>query len=174
MVGVLTEYWNYRGDLEIWRKLLCLPQRKGRESTAQRVRAQRRLSPEDVAQLAAERQAGAEINELAEQFGVHRATVIHHLRRAEVDARRYAGRTLSPERIQAAGELYAAGASLVEVGERLDVDRRYLRRVLPDAGFLLRPPGRKPREGKVTTSHLHRREDLCVFSGRREPASEVR
>jgi transposase-like protein len=109
-----------------------------------RVKARRQLSPEDVARLVAEREAGAEINNLAEQFGVHRATVINQLQRAGVDGRRHAGRTLSPLDLQRAGQLYASGRSLIEVGERFNVDRRYLRRELPEAGFDLRRAGRQP------------------------------
>ena len=106
-------------------------------------RSQRRLGPDEVAALAEARQEGAEINELAERFGVHRATVIAHLERAGVAGRRRQGRTLSPEQVQEAGQLYVSGLSLIEVGERFDVDRRYLRRALPSAGFALRPPGRR-------------------------------
>lgn len=107
-------------------------------------RAQRRLGPDEAAALAQARQEGAEINDLAERFGVHRATVMAHLQRAGVPGRRRQGRTLSPELVQAAGRLYASGSSLIEVSERFDVDRRYLRRALPSAGFPLRPPGRQP------------------------------
>ncbi len=101
------------------------------------------LSPEQVDALVAAREAGAEINHLAAEFGVHRATVINHLNRAGVPGRKRQGRTLSPDQVRAAGELYASGVSLIEVGERFDVDRRYLRKVLPVAGFELRSPGRQ-------------------------------
>lgn len=104
---------------------------------------QQRLAPAEVEELAALRRAGAEINDLAERFGVHRSTVMSHLSRAAVPQRRRQGRTLTPEQIQSAGRLYASGLSLVEVGERFNVDKRYLRRVLPEAGFTLRPPGRQ-------------------------------
>jgi hypothetical protein len=147
MVGVLTEYWNYRGDLERVRSLLNLPQRM-EAPAASPVRRQRRLDREQVAQMAAERRAGAEIDDLAESFGVHRATVINHLHRAGVEGHRYTGRTLSPVQIHDAGELYGSGLSLVEVGAEFDVDRRYLRRVLPAAGFRLRPAGRQARGWK--------------------------
>ena len=104
---------------------------------------QQRLTPTQVEELAALRQAGAEINELAERFGVHRSTVMSHLNRASVPQRRRQGRTLTPDQVQSAGRLYASGVSLVEVGERFNVDRRYLRNALPAAGFVLRPPGRQ-------------------------------
>lgn len=106
-------------------------------------RRMRRLTVEQAAQLAEEREAGAEINELAEQFGVDRTTVINHLHRAGVSGRRRQGRTLSPDRIRTAGELYASGVNLLDVAARFSVDRRYLRTALPKAGFALRPPGRQ-------------------------------
>jgi hypothetical protein len=148
MVGVLTEYWNYRGDLEKWRRLLCLPQREDGKAPGQWVRAQRRLSPEDVALLVAERRTGTEIQYLAEKFGVDRATVNNHLRRAGVERRKNTGRSLGAEQVRLAGELYETGVSLLKVGEHFNVDRRYLRRTLPAAGFRLRPPGRPARAAR--------------------------
>ena len=99
------------------------------------------LTPEHLDQLVAARLAGAQINELARQFNQHRATIIKHLNDAGVPHRARRGRELSPERLEAAGLLYASGLSLLEVGERFDVDRRYLRQALPAAGFALRPSG---------------------------------
>jgi hypothetical protein len=145
MVGVLTRYWNFGRDLETLRNLLRLPQRPGDGSPAQRVKTQRQLTSDEAMRLAVRRRSGAEINHLADESGVHRATVINHLRRAGVEGRRNAGRALSPRDLQRAGQLYASGRSLIEVGERFNVDRRYLRRVLPEAGFTLRRPGRQPR-----------------------------
>lgn len=107
----------------------------------------RRLTEVQVRELAEAREAGMEINDLAERFGIDRSTVITHLRRAGVPGRKRQGRSLDPCGLLAAGELYAQGASLVEVGVAFDVDRRYLRKVLPEAGFALRPAGRQPGRG---------------------------
>lgn len=101
------------------------------------------------------RETGSEINELAEHFGIHRATVINHLNCQGVEGRRRQGRALSDEQLEQAGEFYARGHSLIETGERFDVDRRYLRTALPAAGFELRRPGRRkapfaPSEGGST------------------------
>lgn len=85
-----------------------------------------RLSAEQVTQLAADREAGAEINDLAERYGIDRSTVIAHLHRAGVPGRRRQGRTLGAERIQEAGSLYASGVNLLDVAAQFDVDRRYL------------------------------------------------
>ena len=103
----------------------------------------RRLSDDQAAQLAADREAGTEIKDLAKRYNIDRSTVINHLHRAGVPSRRRQGRTLSPDQLQAAGELYASGLNLIEVGGRFDVDRRYLGKALPAAGFQLRPPGRQ-------------------------------
>lgn len=105
-------------------------------------RRQHRLGPDQIAELVQVRKDGAEINDLATRFGIHRATVINHLNQAGVEHRRRQGRSLSPDLIQAAGELYASGTNLIEVGERFNVDRRYLRKALPEAGIPLRRPGR--------------------------------
>lgn len=92
--------------------------------------------------MAAARTAGAQINELAQRFGIHRATVIDHLERAGVPGRRRQGRTLSAAEVVEAGRLYEQGCSLLEVAGRWNVDRRYLSAALRSAGFAVRPPGR--------------------------------
>jgi transposase len=107
----------------------------------------RRLSEEEVVRLAGEREGGAEIKELAVRYSIDRSTVITHLHRSGVPGRRRQGRSLSPDRVRVAGELYASGVNLLDVAAQFDVDRRYLRRVLPEAGFALRPPGRRAARG---------------------------
>ncbi len=56
------------------------------ESTAVQVRSrrqsQKRLSATQVDELVSARKAGATINELAEQFGIHRTTVMSRLKKA--------------------------------------------------------------------------------------------
>ena len=142
LVGVLAHYWNHVQTLE---NLLHQARQSVRKSTAtpKVPRRMRQLGPEQVARLVAAREAGAEINDLAREHGIHRATVIAHLNRAGVEHRTWAGRHLSPEQVRAAGQLYASGANLIDVGQQFGVDRRYLRKVLPEAGFALRRPGRQ-------------------------------
>jgi transposase-like protein len=98
---------------------------------------------DEVRELVKDRNHGAEINQLAERFGVNRDTIMRQLQKTGVPKQRWQGRTLTPERLQEAGRLYASGLSVVAVAEQFDVDRRYLRMGLPAAGFPLRPPGRK-------------------------------
>jgi len=103
----------------------------------------RRLSKPEVEELIAARLAGEEIAALADRFQVARSTVIDHLNRYDVPGRRWPGRTLTAEQLQAAGQLYASGLRLELVGERFGVDRRYLRRVLPTLGIDIRPAGQQ-------------------------------
>jgi hypothetical protein len=109
-------------------------------------RNQRKLDPEAVQALVSARTNGAEIDDLAERFGIGRNTVMAHLEREGVPGRRWPGRTLSPEQLEAAGQLYETGVNLIVVGEQFGVDRRYLRKALPAAGFRLRRAGQQKRQ----------------------------
>jgi hypothetical protein len=82
---------------------------------------------------------------LAERFGIGRNTVMAHLEREGVPGRRWPGRALNPEQLEAAGQLYETGLNLIAVVEQFNVDRRYLRKALPAAGFMLRRPGQQKR-----------------------------
>src|SRR5204863_140666 len=105
----------------------------------------RRLRQIEVDALVASRLAGDEIGALAERFRIDRNTVMSHLKRRGVPGRRWQGRTLTNEQLQAAGRLYTSGARLEIVGEHFGVDRRYLRRVLPELGFTIRSAGQQKR-----------------------------
>lgn len=143
MVGLISRYRNR--DTQY--RLECLIAGEGRDRPSDRtVRSQRRcqqLSVEQVRELVKAREQGAEINELAEQFGVDRSTVLEHLKREGVPGRRWPGRTLDPERLEEAGRLYQSGVSAIRVAEQFGVDRRYLRDALREAGVAIRAPGRR-------------------------------
>jgi hypothetical protein len=109
-------------------------------------RNQRKLAPDAIQALVQARIEGAEIDSLAERFGIDRNTVMAHLKRNAVPGRRWPGRTLTPEQLEAAGRLYESGVNLIAVGEKFGVDRRYLRRALPDAGVAIRRPGQPKRQ----------------------------
>jgi transposase len=109
-------------------------------------RIQRKLNPDEVSDLVVLRQNGWEIDGLAKRFGIGRSTVMDHLKRAGVPGRRWRGRTLSPKQMEEAGRLYETGLNLIAVAERFDVDRRYLRRALPEVGFTLRRAGQQKRQ----------------------------
>ena len=108
-------------------------------------RRQRRLTELQIEELVSSRLQGEEIDLIAERFGVHRNTVMAHLARRSVPGRRWPGRVLTSDELALAGELYQSGASLLVVGEHFGVDRRYLRRVLPELGFAIRRPGQQKR-----------------------------
>jgi hypothetical protein len=44
-----------------------------------------------------------------------------------------------------AGELYRSGINLIAVGKQFGVDRRYVRRALPEVGFEIRRAGQQKR-----------------------------
>jgi hypothetical protein len=46
-----------------------------------RMQVQHRLGPDEVQEPHKRREAGLTIRQLAEEFGIHRTTVVHHLKR---------------------------------------------------------------------------------------------
>jgi transposase len=79
------------------------------------------------------------INQLAQRFGIHRATVTALLGRHGVERRR-AG--LAPTEISAAARLYCQGWSLARLGSKYTVDPATVWRALRAAGVAMRPPSR--------------------------------
>jgi DNA-binding transcriptional ArsR family regulator len=92
------------------------------------------------------RRDGYEIYALAERFGIGRTTVMEHLKRAGVPGRRWPGRTLNQAKLEEAGRLYETGLNLIALAEQFGVDRRYLRKALPKAGFTIRRAGQQKRQ----------------------------
>jgi len=95
-----------------------------------------RLNLEEVQDLAAAYEAGESMKELAERFGISRWTVADHLKRTGTSTRH---RVMNEARIAKCVELYAAGLSLVSVGEELRVGGATVRRALLGAGIAPRP-----------------------------------
>ncbi len=89
---------------------------------------QRRLTEPQVEQLAVRYNEGATVYELAEEFGIRRATVSERLKKAGVTMR---CQPPGSELINSMVGLYASGLSLAEVGDRVGTSpgtvRRYLR-----------------------------------------------
>lgn len=98
---------------------------------------QRRLTYDQVAQLVAEYQAGADMRELAVRWQVHGTTVAGHLRRAGVELRRQG---LSEEQLTEAVRLYGEGWSLQRLAERYVCDAETVRTYLGRAGMRMRRP----------------------------------
>ena len=146
MVELLGAYSNQN----IGTRLCQILAGEGRDEpsgrTVQSLRRQKRLNQDQVHELVVARSQGVEIKALAERLGVSRDTVLEVLKREGVSGRRWQGRTLNAEQLEAAGRLYETGVNLIEVGKRFNVDRRYLRQALPEAGFGLRRPGQQRRQ----------------------------
>ena len=86
---------------------------------------QRRLPPEEVAELVAAYHAGATALALAGKYSIHRTTLLALLERHQVSRR---GRVLTPDHIQRAVTLYASGLSCASIGkESLSIPRRCAR-----------------------------------------------
>ncbi len=93
-----------------------------------------RLTLARVAQLVAAYEAGADMNELAKLYGVHRHSVRAHLDKAGVELRRQ-GLT-EPETAEAE-RLYVAGVSLAKLGVKFGCDHTTVRRALLRRGLVL-------------------------------------
>ena len=151
MVGLLGGYSN--PDIVASLERILAGQRRD-PASARTVRSsrqrQQRLKPDEVLELIRLREAGSEIEALAERFGIHRSTVMARLQRSGLPGRRAGHRELTPERLVAAGRLYETGLTLAAVGEQFGVDRRYLRDALPAVGFPIRRSGRQKRQPTPT------------------------
>lgn len=118
-----------------------LPELLGRaaqvvQRTPRERRAQRRLSPEEVAALVGDYLAGATVKELALGWGVHRGTVTNHLARAGIEMR---SRGLTSEQIEQSIHWYGQGWSIRQVAGRHGWDYETVRQALLRAGVELRP-----------------------------------
>jgi DNA-directed RNA polymerase specialized sigma24 family protein len=98
----------------------------------------RKLNPDEQAELVALYRAGASMVELSRKFETHRNTVVAHLRRAGVEIRPL--KKMTPHLVDRAKQLYADGHSLTEVGKQLGVEASTVGKALKRAGVKLRPP----------------------------------
>jgi hypothetical protein len=111
-----------------------------RSSTVLRrtLQVQHRLNPEQVENLVAEYRAGRSVIELAARYRLSRTTVHSHLKQHGLGRPQWE-RKLTDTQVQAAAKLYAAGSSLVAVGQRFNVDAATIRRAFIRAGVPVRP-----------------------------------
>lgn len=93
------------------------------------------LTATEIDQLVGDYLAGASPDELAERYGIHRATVFAHLRRRDVPRRRPG---LDEVESAEAVRLYRTGVSLRATAQRLEVDRKLVRRTLIEANVQIR------------------------------------
>jgi DNA-directed RNA polymerase specialized sigma24 family protein len=109
----------------------------GGSAGRRRGQVQHRLRDDEIDDLVAAYEGGCTVDELAEDFQVHRTTVMRLLKQRDVKTRRKHG--LTPEQLDMAAELYREGWSLARVGERFHVDARTVRDTLAKAGVEIRP-----------------------------------
>ncbi|WP_435531036.1 helix-turn-helix domain-containing protein [Rhodococcus spelaei] len=101
-------------------------------------RANRKLQPDELLELADRYRRGASIYELADHFGIHRQTVSAHLRRAGVAAR--PSLKMTPRVVDRATQLYREGMSTVQIGKELNIGTSTVGKALKRAGVEMRPP----------------------------------
>ena len=95
------------------------------KSDVRKLQRQVRLPDAAVSQLARDYSAGATVTELAKQFGIHRTTVMDHLRRQGVPKQ---GRRLSHEQIRQAKYMRNMGMSYEAIGRAFGVDGETIKR----------------------------------------------
>ena len=100
--------------------------------------AQRRLSPTDIDDLVDVYRAGATMNQLAVEFGIHRTTVAGHLDRHGV-ARHSQLTGWDDDILREATKLYATGLSLADVAHQFGVDAQTVANRFRRAGVAVRP-----------------------------------
>jgi transposase len=103
----------------------------------------KRLDDADLLAFQARYREGATIAMLAQEFGVHRTTVMAFTKRLDLHRPICA---LSDPQIQQAAALYQHGESLSEVAKRYGVGVETMRTALLAVGQELRPRGRPRRE----------------------------
>jgi len=98
---------------------------------------QRRLREEDINRLVRLYLSGLTINATADRMGIHRTTVIHHLKASGVSRRRHLRKMSDPQVMEAAAR-YATGISLASVAEEFSVHEGTLTREFRKAGVPIR------------------------------------
>lgn len=116
--------------------------RPGKEKGRLSNPVQRRLTDREVDDLVTQYEAGSTIDTLAQEFKIHRTTVMAHLERRGVPGR--STRKLSHRMVIEAARRYAGGETLAEIAAAFRVAPSTLTRELRLAGTPIRPRGRRP------------------------------
>jgi len=132
-VELMRRYSNpdFTQDL---RRLLDSPSARKPRSRRRR-KNHRRLNSSEVDRLVESYEQGTLLMDLALTFGIHRTTVMAHLRRRGAEAR-YG---VIERNIEEAKRLYMEGHSLATVGRHFGVDAATVRRALIAAHVAIRP-----------------------------------
>lgn len=94
--------------------------------------AQTFLTESEIDRLMEDYLAGISVNQLAQQYGVHRATIARHLRRRNVAVRT---KGLDEAEQADAVRLFRGGVSIRAISNRMGVGRKAIRTALVDAGL---------------------------------------
>ena len=99
---------------------------------------QRRLTSEEIERVVERYQAGESANLLAAELGVHRTTIVGHLKRRGVSTRY---KIIAEADLAEAVRLYEEGWSLARVGEQFGVSAHTVLSAFRAAGIATRPVG---------------------------------
>ena len=96
--------------------------------------AQTFLTTAEIDDLIGDYLGGASINDLAQRYRIHRATVFAHLRRRNTPRRRLG---LDVDDAAEAVRLFRGGVSMRAIGRRMGVGRKAVRTALVNAGLIV-------------------------------------
>ena len=88
----------------------------------------------DIDRLIEHYLAGTPINDLADEFGIHRSTVMKHVQRLGTQRRQ----NVLADRLDETRRLYEQGWSLKRIGKHFDVHANTVRRALANANVRIR------------------------------------
>lgn len=122
-----------RGVYRVSQRPETAPMEDSRGAVVRRIEhLQTFLTAAEVDRLVDDYLTGATVNELADRYGVHRATVSAHLTRRHVGRRRLG---LGVDEAAEAVRLHLGGTSMRAIARTMGVDRKAIRVVLVQAGI---------------------------------------
>lgn len=134
LLKTLVTRWK-RGVYRVSQRSETAPSEDSRGTVVRRIEhLQTFLTAAEVDRLVDDYLDGTTVNELADSYGVHRATVSAHLTRRRVGRRRPG---LGVEEAAVAVRLHLGGVSMRAIAQSMGVDRKAVRRALVEAGAIL-------------------------------------
>ncbi len=144
LVGLVEAYSNRSADAVLFRKLARAKPSRSADETQPRVpHKARRLTDHETGVFVDAYLNGESISELAQQLGVHRATLHVLVRKLEL-RRPSKGLWADDQVATAVVRAYRGGQTMAEIGKTHAVSANTVRRMLMMAGEPLRPRGRRP------------------------------
>lgn len=123
----MGRYSNHGRVLPRLAKIRSVPVPAERQATRSGGQRQRRLRPDEIADLVGRYADGATPSDLGTAFGIHHKTVLKIVKRNGSEVRR---RRMSDDDIEEARQLRLEGWTLVRLGARFEVDPSTVRRSL--------------------------------------------